>query len=204
VLGPDGRDPDCLVDLLIQLVHRINARAEQRVEGEMIANMRRVAGKQGILFRLAEAAVEHPDETVRRALYPVVGEGTLHDLVRDARANEGAFRRRVRTLLSSSYSSYYRPMLPKLPAPLEFRCNNTAFRPVMDGLELLRSYAGRERARWYDVAERVPIDGVVPAGWRDAVVDERGARGADPVRTLRAGRQLWIDLTRVIQAWETR
>ncbi|TMD97619.1 MAG: Tn3 family transposase, partial [Chloroflexi bacterium] len=33
---------DGLVDLLIQLVHRINARAERRVEGEMIAELRRV------------------------------------------------------------------------------------------------------------------------------------------------------------------
>ena len=155
---------DGLVDLLIQLVHRINARAEQRVEGEMIANLRRVAGKEGILFRLAEAAVEQPDETVRRALFPVVGEGTLRDLVREAKANEAAFRRRVRTVLSSSYSSYYRRMLPKLLAALEFRCNNTAYRPVMDALELLKRYAGRDRIRYYDVAERVPMDGVVPAG----------------------------------------
>src|SRR5207247_2241076 len=142
---------DGLVDLLIQLVHRINARAEQRVEGEMIANLRRVASKESILFKLAEAAVDHPDETVRRALYPVVGEGTLHDLVREAKANEAAFRRRVRTVLSASYSSHYRRMLPKLLAALEFRCNNTAYRPVMDALELLRRYAGRERVRWYDV-----------------------------------------------------
>ena len=35
---------------------------------------RRVRGKEAILFRLAEAAVEHPDEIVRRALFPVVGE----------------------------------------------------------------------------------------------------------------------------------
>lgn len=71
---------DGLVDLLIQLVHRINARAESRIEGEMVADLRWVAGKQGILFRLAGAALEQPEETVRRAIYPVVGEGTLRDL----------------------------------------------------------------------------------------------------------------------------
>lgn len=70
---------DGLVDLLILLVHRINARAESRVEGEMVADLRPVAGKQGILFRLAGAALEQPDETVRRAIYPVVGERTLRD-----------------------------------------------------------------------------------------------------------------------------
>lgn len=119
---------DGLVDLLIQLVHRINARAESRVEGEMVADLRRVAGKQSILFRLAGAALEQPEETVRRAIYPVVGEGTLRDLVREAMASETAMKRRIRTVLRSSYSNHYRLMLPQLLAALEFRCNNTAYR----------------------------------------------------------------------------
>jgi TnpA family transposase len=164
---------DGLVDLLIQLVHRINARAESRVEGEMVADMRRVAGKQGILFRLAGAALEQPDETVRCAIYPVVGEGTLRDLVREAMANEASMKRRIRTVLRSSYSNHYRRMLPQLLVALEFRCNNTAYRPVMDAIELVRRYAGR-KTQCFDGAERVPFEGVVPAAWQDAVVDEQG------------------------------
>jgi hypothetical protein len=164
---------DGLVDLLIQLVHRINARAESRVEGEMVADLRRVAGKQGILFRLAGAALAQPDETVRRAIYPVVGEGTLRDLVREAIASEAAMKCRIRTVLRSSYSNHYRRMLPQLLAALEFRCNNTAYRPVMEAIELVRRYAGR-KAQCYDAAERVPFEGVVPSAWQDAVVDEKG------------------------------
>ena len=145
----------------------------------MIAELRRVAGKEGILFRLAEAALDHPDETVRQALYPVVGEATLRDLVREARANEAAFRQRVRTVLRASYSGHYRRMLPDLLAALEFRCNNRAYRPVMDALDLLRRYARRDRVRCYDRGERVPMAGVVPHGWQDAVVDER--RGVERI-----------------------
>jgi TnpA family transposase len=165
---------DGLVELLIALIHKINARAEQRVEKEMTANLRRVAGKEGILYRIAAAAVERPDETVRNVIYPLIGEETLRALVREAEANEGAFRERVRLVLRSSYSSHYRRMLPKLLAVLEFRCNNTAYRPVMDALDLLRRYAQRERMRHYDRSETVPIDGVVPVQWRAAVVDESG------------------------------
>ena len=42
--------------------------------------MKKVRGKEGILFRLADAAIGQPDKTVRTALYPVVGEKTLRDL----------------------------------------------------------------------------------------------------------------------------
>lgn len=165
---------DSLVELFIQLVHRINVRAERRVEREMIAEFRRGVNKETVLFRLAEAAVDHPDERVRQALYPVVGEGTLRDLVTEAKATEAARRARVRTVLEGSYSHHYRAMLPKLLDALDFRCNNTAYRPVMDAVNLLHRYKDRDgRAKYYDPTERVPLDGVVRAEGREAVVDAR-------------------------------
>jgi hypothetical protein len=54
-----GEITDGLVELLIGIVHKIGTRAENRVEGELLADLRRVRGKEGIRFRLAEAAVEH-------------------------------------------------------------------------------------------------------------------------------------------------
>ena len=42
-------------------------------------------------------------------------------------------------------------------------------------LELLERWADQPgQVRFYDVAERIPLEGVVPAWWRDAVVDEHG------------------------------
>ena len=101
---------------------------------------------------------------MRAALYPVVGEKTLRDLVAEAKANEKVFQAQVRTILRSSYSSYYRRMLPPLLATLGFRCNNTAYRPVMDAMKLLEKYAEVDgKTRFYDGADAVPMDGVVPA-----------------------------------------
>jgi TnpA family transposase len=164
-----------LVDQLLALILKINTRADRRVERELTEDLRRVRGKEGILFRLAQAAVDHPDDTVRTALFPVVGEGTLRDLVREAKANKRAFEARVRTVLHSSYTHHYRRMLAPLLAALSFRCNNTAYRPVMDALDLLARYAGVDgKQRFYGSADQPPIEGVVPAAWREAVVDECG------------------------------
>ena len=41
---------DSLTDLLITTVHRIGTKAEKRVEGELIADLKRVAGKPALLF----------------------------------------------------------------------------------------------------------------------------------------------------------
>ena len=62
------------MDLLIDTVHRIGAKAEQRVERELIEDLKRVSGKNGLLFQLAEATLAHPDGIVREVVFPVVDE----------------------------------------------------------------------------------------------------------------------------------
>ncbi|MEV4581363.1 hypothetical protein AB0K16_49835 [Nonomuraea jabiensis] len=77
-----------LVELLIQLVHKISVRAEKKVENEIAGEFRKAHGKNGILVKLAEAALELPEEIVRKALYPVVGGGAARG--RGRRAGPGA------------------------------------------------------------------------------------------------------------------
>src|SRR3989440_1019721 len=82
---------DGLVDLLIQIVHRINARAEERVETEYLNELKRVAGKDTILYHIAEASVEHPDELVRDVVFPVASETLLRDLIKEYKAKGPTF-----------------------------------------------------------------------------------------------------------------
>ncbi len=142
---------DGLVELLIQLVHKISVRAEKKVENEISSEFRRVQGKHGILARLAPAALDLPEELVRTAIYPVVGAGTLADIVAEA-------------------------------------------------LKLLDRYADSE-AVFYDRAETVPIEHVVPEDYQEAVVDERGRIERIPYElcvlvTLRKAirrREIWVE-----------
>ncbi|MFJ8692055.1 hypothetical protein [Streptomyces roseolilacinus] len=166
---------DALVEPLVALVHEINARAERRVEKQLTAEPKKVRGKEGILFKSAEAAVGKPDEVVRRALYPVVGEKTLKDLVAEAKANEKVFKAKARTTPRSSCSSYYRQMSPPLLRTLRFKSNNTAYRPVMDAMRPLEKHAEADgKTCFHDAADKVPMDGVVRKDWREAVVDGKG------------------------------
>jgi len=165
---------DGLVELLIGLIHRINARAERRVEKELIGALTSVPGKRTIFAKMVNAALEHPDETVREVVYPVVpgGAKTLQALAKELMATERAVAEPVRYQLRGSYSHYYRRMLAPLLAALEFRCNNTAYRPVMDAIDLLARYAGMDAdQKFYAGQEQVPIDGVVPKAWLDGVVE---------------------------------
>ncbi|MEU1878941.1 hypothetical protein ABZ470_16630 [Streptosporangium sp. NPDC020072] len=59
---------------------------------------------------------------------------------------------------------------------------------MMDALGLLRRYDGSD-ADFYAAVEVVPLEHVVPEGWRDAVLDPDGAssrgRCCPPGRSLR-------------------
>ena len=194
---------DGLLDLQVRVVHKIGARAERRVEKELLADLKRVTGKTNLLFQMAEAAVENPRGTVREVLYPVVGEQTLKELVKEYKGSGPAFRLNVHARLSSSYRGHYRKMLAPLLDTLEFRSNNAAHRPVIEALQLLRRYAG-STAKSYPTDETIPIEGVVPSGWRFLVVreDERGRERVDRVgyevcalnalREALRSREVWV------------
>lgn len=199
-----GELVDGLVDLLIALVHKIEANAARGAERDLTADLHRVRGKETMLYRLAEAALDHPDDIVRDALYPVVGPATLTELVKEGRASEAALRTRTRARLRASYASYYRVVLPGMLAALEFRSSNTAHAPVIEALGLLARYADRPFVRHYDPDETVPLDGVVPTAWRAAVNEDRQDGGVRVERipyelcvlaSLRAAirrREIWV------------
>ncbi len=172
---------DSLIELLVETVHVIGARAERRVELKVMNELRKVTGKNNLLFEIANASLAKPDGTVRQVVFPVAGEQTLRDLVREWQSGP-MYRRSLRTTIRNSYAGHYRRMVPKLLDALDFRSNNAVHRPVIDGLALVRRYA-TSRHRYIPFDEVVPIDGVVRPLWRDAVVDT-DAKGRTRVNRL--------------------
>ncbi|MEV0169444.1 hypothetical protein [Nonomuraea fuscirosea] len=134
---------DTLVELPIATVHRIKARADSKVTKELINAFKRVNGKENILFKVADAAIGHPDDSVRAVIFPAVtgGEQTLKDLVHEFKTKGPAYRTTVQTTLRASYTNHYRRGLIALLEALEFKSKNTAYQPVIRALELIRRYA---------------------------------------------------------------
>jgi TnpA family transposase len=173
---------DDLADLLIETIHHIGARAERRVERELLDDLKRVSGKQNLLFDLAGATLEQPDGIVRDVVFPAVSEQTLRDLVKEAKATGPGYRTTLRTVIRNSYKGHYRRVVPEILQRLEFRSNNAHHRPIIQALDLLKRYAGT-RLQTFPVDEAVPIDGIVPGLWREAVV-EKDAKGRQRINRI--------------------
>ena len=154
---------DTLVELLCSTVHRIGARAEVRVTNQLIKEFKRVTGKENLLFRVAEATAEAGDRLVREAVYPVVSQATLRDLVAEFKSSGPTYQRAVKTTLRGSYTNHYRAGLIKLLAVLQFRSNNTAHRPVLDAVELIGRHChvggAGGRIRWVSNVSTVSYKG---------------------------------------------
>lgn len=161
---------DSLVELLIQIVHRIGIRAERKVDKELIADFKRVSGKNNILFRMATASLEHPEESVKDVIYPVVSPSTLKNLVKEFKSSGPTYRERVYTVMRASYLHHYRRMVPQILNALEFRSNNELYQPVIKALELIKKYTGSSQ-HYYSPEDEVLIDGVLKNSWREIVVE---------------------------------
>ena len=161
---------DTLVDLLLELIHRIGAKAERKVDKELLEDLKRVHGTTGMLYRVAEATLAQPTGVVQEVVFPVVSEATLRDIVKEWKSTGPIYRYHVQTVMQRSYRSHYRRMLPRLLETLEFRSNNAMHQPLIRALALLKRYL-QSRLRTYPVAEEVPLKGVVRDAWREAVLD---------------------------------
>ena len=180
---------DGLVDLLVEVVHKVGSQARKRVLKAFTRRDRagprqgRVAGqdRRGCL----RAARGHG---ARRRVPCSRRRGACWRRSCARHKASGGFERQVHTVLRSSYLGHYRRMLPAVLGVLEFRSNNAVHRPVLDAIDWLRR-TGDDGRRVIRPEDGVPIEGVVPPKWRDLILEADPAGG---VRVNRANYEICV------------
>ena len=192
---------DQLVELFIQVLNTTRLRAEQQIKRELLGEYIRVDGKQGLLYRLAEAMCDHPDGIIREVLYPLVGEERLHALVEEAK-NKGTYHQSIQTRVSASYTHHYRQMVPVLLEVLTFRSNNDRYKPLIEALEVVTDYL-EEQDAFYPLDQEVPMDDVIQKQWQSWIYqnDKNGRRRIRRVRYELCVLQSLRDRLRCKEIW---
>ncbi|WP_088225402.1 Tn3 family transposase [Desulfosporosinus sp. FKB] len=193
---------DNLIELLIQIIHRIGVRAERRVEKEILNDLRRVSNKQGILFNLAQTALEFPNGIIKDVLYPIVSEQTLKDLVKEFKSTGPAYREKIHTVIRASYSSHYRRMIPEILSILQFQSNNEVHRPVIKALELIKKYA-QTGLHYFPASEDIPVDGVIRSVNKEIIIekDDNGQERINRINYEISALQALRDRLRCKEVW---
>uniref|UniRef100_UPI00404A0E40 Tn3 family transposase n=1 Tax=Fulvivirga sp. TaxID=1931237 RepID=UPI00404A0E40 len=162
---------DNLIELLIQIIHKISSNAENKVVKEFVKDFKKVTGKYNILLKIAENSLEYPDGTVRDVIYPVVKEETLQDLVKELKKSDNAFKGRVFTMIKGSYSRHYRKMLPEILEILEFRSNNNQHKPVIEALQVVEEFM-ESNVKYLELNGTIPVDGIVRSGLKNSIIQK--------------------------------
>ncbi|MEC5293528.1 DUF4158 domain-containing protein [Aurantimonas sp. C2-6-R+9] len=162
---------DAMIDLLIETVHRITTRSRRKVIAGIARDIEKIYGKERLLVDIAGAAIDNPSGRVCDVIFPVAGETKLTAIINEYHA-QGALDRRIYKVMRGSYASHYRRMVPKLLSVLEFCSNNATWRPVVDAVDWMRTMV--DDGRRFVSRQDVPIDKVVPAKWRGAVIGKDG------------------------------
>ena len=162
---------DVLIDLVIQLVHKIETHAKKKVEQAYLKEVKHVRGKSTLLYLLAEASLENPEGKVCEVVYPVVSEQTLQDVVKEYRASGTTYTSKVYRKMRASYSHHYRRLLPELIDALDLSAAHHQYQNVIEAWDLLKQYAG-QKEYYYDQDEKIPIEGIIPLDAEELVLKQ--------------------------------
>jgi TnpA family transposase len=163
---------DDVVYMMLEIIRRIETQTEKHLHRELLRDIKRVAGKVQLLFRVAEAVVEEPEGTIREVLFPRVSEATFRELVAEAKASGPQYRIWYQYVMGQKYVRHYRRMLPLVLEHLTFRSENR-FQPVIDALAVIKQYLG---TKYHYLPDDVPIEGVVLPRWRDTVLEHKDGK----------------------------
>jgi hypothetical protein len=173
---------DQLVELLIQIIHKISTRAKHKIEKHIIKDIQRVYGKDEMLFKIAKATLASPQDRVVDVVFPVVSEAKLARVVEEHENQPLTYHQQVGQVMRRSYGQHYRQMLSIILETLLFRAKNE-LQPVLQALKVVEKYVHHPRLQFYPLDEQVPLEGIVHPHWRELVIVKR-QRTADRIRRL--------------------
>jgi len=151
---------DGLIELLIQIIHRLSVKAEKKIFKILMQDFRKVYGKNTLLGQIAEASLNSPDSSVREVVYPIAGIQTLSNLVKEYKSSGKGYQKDVHRKIRSSYGSHYRRMVPKILGSITFCSNNILHQPILDALRWLENHKN-SNTQYYYFYDNIPIDDIV-------------------------------------------
>lgn len=183
---------DNLIDLLIQVIHKIGKKSEDKVNKKMITELKKVDGKKSILLDLAKVAVANPDGIIKEVVYPVVKQETLQEIIKESELTR-SYKEQVYTFMRASYSSHYRRMLAPILETISFESNNTLHRPVLKALKILKKSLD-STSIYYPAKQHIPIKGVIKPGWQEIIVEklEKNDKGDNQERVNRVNYEIAV------------
>jgi TnpA family transposase len=129
---------DTLTDLLLQLLHRIEKKAEKQVKNYVLSEVKKVDGKFDTLFLLADTSLSKPLGIIQEEIYATVSQERLKDIVDDLQHRGKWYQNQVRARALSLYSHTNRRLVWTLLKALPLQMEEGPYKEVLQALAWLR------------------------------------------------------------------
>ena len=163
---------DRIIDMFSKISKNIIHRSERRMVKKLISQIKKVYGKDTILFNIAEACLDNPDDTIRNKIFPVVGENKLNSIILEYKKKGPKYQNILHEQIRSSYARYYRRMIQPLLSSIVLKSNNTNHQPIIEAVELIKKYFNSSKA-YFPKDIEVPIS-FLPKKWQARIIDNNG------------------------------
>jgi TnpA family transposase len=146
---------DNIVDIFLELIHRIEKKADKKLERELVSNIRAVYKKGEILYKLAKASTQNPKDTVENVVFSAVGEDVLNRIIMEYEGKDLSYESNQNKEKKDRYTHSSRRMTKPVLDTLTFRTNNPVRQPIIKGIEIVRKYLDKKHT-WIPEEEEVP------------------------------------------------
>lgn len=164
---------DTIIDIFIQLVHRLESRARKRVSDDILRQAQKTQNQphDQLLYKIAVAALAQPEGVIQEVLYPIADPTTLESVVQTLEDGKQSFRERLQSRMHSSYVHHYRRMLPRLLTVIDFCGKTPNLDPLLKAIGILKTYL-ESSCRTYPTTTEIPIENVIGSDWQARVQQE--------------------------------
>lgn len=164
---------DNIIDIFLKLIRRIQKKADKKLEKDLISHIKTVYKKRELLYKIAKASTENPNDTVESVLFSVVGEDTLFRIIEEYEGQDLSYDNSKTVERKNRYTRTYRRMVKPVLDTLVFKATNPSQQNLMAGVALAHKYMDQKHA-CYPASEDIPLEllnGVPEKLWskKDAV-----------------------------------
>lgn len=159
---------DALIEMLTGAVHKFRTKAVKTIDSRLTKNTRQAYNKEKLLLDILKAALENPDASVSDVIFPLINQEDAEALIR-RQGTQREWAADVFGVMQSSWQGHYRSMLRNLLKTVEFRSNNSQFKPIIKALDWIHVNFDNRRQLIYG-RDDVPIENVINDIDRPAVI----------------------------------
>jgi len=162
---------DNIIDIFLQLIRRIEKKADKKLERDLIGSIKAVYKKKEYLYKMAKAVTQNPQGTVENVVFPIVGKEILYQIVAEYEGRELNYENNQTAEKKKRYTGSYRRMMKPVLDILVFKTANPARQPLLDGIALIRKHLVKKHV-CYPETEDIPEGLKLTGSWKEMIVED--------------------------------